>query len=104
MKKVKWTRDWGVYVPLCPYCNECAYKKDHCVFCKKPYQWVDGGKKAQPTVVEHNGYTIIQCTNNHIQIYKDERIVMHCSCTKKMTEEELKGQVEFLESLRKETE
>lgn len=101
MKKVKWTWDWGVYIPHCPYCNEPAYEEDHCVFCSKKYEWVEG--KQQPMVVEHNGYTIIQCTNNHIQIYKNGRIVMHASCTEKKTVEELKEQVAFLESMRKES-
>jgi hypothetical protein len=101
MKKVKWTWDWGVYVPLCPYCNELVYDKEKCVFCGKKYEWVEG--KHQPTVIEHNGYTIVQCTNNHIQVYKDGHIVYHASCTKKMTEDELKEQVAFLESLRKES-
>lgn len=103
MKKVKWTYDLGVSIAHCPYCDVRAYVKDHCVYCGKKYKWVDCGKEAEPTVVEHNGYTIIQCTNNHIQIYKDGRIVMHASCTKKMTEEELKEQVAFLEDLRKES-
>lgn len=103
MKKVKWDMEWGVSVPHCPYCNEWAYEKTYCVFCKKTYQWVDGDKEARSTVVEHNGYTVIQCTNNHIQIYKDGRIVMHASCTKKMPEEELKEQVKFLEEMRKES-
>ena len=102
MKKVKWKWDHGVFVPFCPYCREPAYVKDHCVFCNKKYEWVDDHKH-QPTVVEHNGYTIIQCTNNHIQIYKDGRIVMHASCTEKKTVEELKEQVAFLESMRKES-
>lgn len=101
MKKVKWTYDWEVYVPLCPYCNEPAYEEDHCVFCGKQYKWVDGGEEAKIKVVEHNGYTIIQCTNNHIQVYKDGSLVMHASCTKKMTEDELKDQVVFLEEMRK---
>ncbi len=101
MKKVKWKWDFGVYVPFCPYCYEPAYEEDHCVFCGKKYKWVEG--KVKPTVVEHNGYTIIQCTNNHIQIYKDNRIVMYASCTKKMTEDELKQQVAFLENMRKES-
>lgn len=99
MRKVKWTWDMGVYVPLCPYCKELAYEEDHCVFCGKKYIWVDSGKH-KPTVVEHEGYKIIQCTNNHIQIYKDDRIVMHASCTKKMTEEELKQQVDLLKTIR----
>ena len=100
MKKVKWKWDWGVYVPLCPYCYEFAFEKDHCVFCGKKYEWVEGEHKA--TVVEHNGYTIVQCTNNHIQIYKNGRIVYHASCTKKMTDDELREQVTFLEMIRKE--
>lgn len=101
MKKVKWKWDCDVYVPRCPYCSEPAYEEDHCVFCGKKYEWVEG--KHKPTVVEHNGYTIIQCTNNHIQIYKNGRIVMHASCTEKKTVEELKEQVAFLESMRKES-
>ena len=100
MKKVKWTWDWGVYVPHCPYCYEFAFEKDHCKFCGKKYERVEG--KHNPTVIEHNGYTIVQCTNNHIQIYKDGRIVYHASCTKKMTDDELREQVTFLEMIRKE--
>lgn len=103
MKRVKWKWDWGVYVPHCPYCHEFAFEKDHCIFCNKKYEWVDGNKEEALTVVEHNGYTIIQCTNHHIQIYKDGRIVMHSSCTKKLTEDELKDQVSFLEEMRKES-
>ena len=99
VKKVKWKRDWGVYVPFCPYCNELAYEHDHCVFCGKKYEWVEG--KIKPTVVEHEGYTIVQCTNNHIQVYKDNRLVLHASCNKKMTEDELKGQVAFLKDVRR---
>lgn len=59
---------------------------------------IEGDHK--PTVVDHEGYKIVQCTNNHIQIYKDDRIVYHASCRKKMTEDELKEQVEFLKAIR----
>lgn len=58
---------------------------------------IEGDHK--PTVVEHEGYKIVQCTNNHIQIYKDDRIIMHASCTKKMTEEELKKYIDFLKDI-----
>ena len=102
IKKIVWRKEFGEgRYPFCPYCNEFAYEQDHCVFCAKKYEWVDEGEKT--TVVEHNGYIIIQCTNNHIQIYKDGQIVLLASCTKKMTEEELKGQVAFLEMMRKDT-
>lgn len=97
-KKVAWRWDFGVYDPFCPYCDEIAYKEDHCIFCGKNYVWVEG--EIKPTVVEHNGYTIVQATNNHIQIYKDDQIILHASCTKKMTEEELKQQVDLIKKIR----
>lgn len=97
MKKVKWRWDWGVYVPLCPYCNELVYEKDHCVFCEKEYKWVDKSKDREVTVGE---YTVIQTSNKHITILKGERIVMHLSCTKKLSKRKLKGYVKFCESLR----
>ena len=100
MAKVNWRWDYGVYVPFCPFCKEPAYEKDHCVFCGKKYEWVEG--KHQPTVVEHNGYTVIQCTNNHIQVYKDGRLCYHASCTKKMSVDELKMQAEMIDGIRKE--
>ena len=98
MKKVKWQWDMGVDVPFCPYCDEPAYEKDHCAFCGKKYKWVEG--KHKPTVVEYGDYRIIQCTNNHIQVYKNNQIVMYSSCTKKLTEEELKAHVDFVRSIR----
>jgi hypothetical protein len=102
MKKVKWDWDWGVYIPLCPYCNEPAYEKDHCVFCGKPYEWVEG--KYKDTIVKQGEYTIIQATNNHISIYKNGEFVMHSQCNKKMTEKELLDQVKFYNLLIKKDE
>lgn len=85
--KVNWRWDMGVYVPFCPYCDELAYEKDHCVFCNREYEWVEGEHKS--TIVEVGEYIVVQATNNHIHIYKDGRIIGHVSCTKKMTEDEL---------------
>jgi hypothetical protein len=92
MKKVNWRWDWGLYVPFCPYCDEHAYEEGHCLFCNKEYEWVEG--KYKNTVVEHNGYTIVQETNNHIQLYKDGEIILFASCEKKMSEDELKEMIE----------
>lgn len=96
MKRVKWRWDMGCYVPLCPYCNELAYEKDHCVFCGKEYEWVDKSKDRIVTVGE---YTVVQASNNHISITKDDRMVYHASCTKKLSEEELKEHVKYYEEL-----
>lgn len=86
-KEVVWRWDWGVYVPFCPYCDEPAYEQDKCVFCGRPYKWVDG--EHQPTEVRKANYIAVQSTNNHITIYKDGRMKMHSACTEKKTEEEL---------------
>ena len=96
MREVKWQWDWGVYAPFCPYCNETAYEEDHCVFCKKEYKWVDKSKSRKVTVGE---YTVVQASNNHIQIIKDGRMVFHASCTKQQSEEELKEYIAFYERL-----
>lgn len=53
--------------------------------------------------IEHRGYFIQQSTyNNHIMIIKDDRMLLHASCTEKMTEKQLRGVVDgyikFLES------
>lgn len=96
MKKVKWRWDMGVYVPFCPYCDELAYEEDHCVFCKKKYEWVDKSKERKVIVGE---YTVVQASNHHITIVKDGRMVYHASCTKKKTDEELKEHVVFYERL-----
>jgi hypothetical protein len=73
MKKVKWMWDWECYVPFCPYCYEIAYEKDHCVFCKKEYKWVDKSKIRKVTVGK---YTVVQASNKHITIMKDGEIVI----------------------------
>ena len=97
LKKVKWKWDWGVYVPFCPYCNEPAYEEDHCVFCEKEYIWVDKSKERILTVGE---YTVCQASNNHITIAKDGKMVMHASCTKKKSDDELREMVKYYEELK----
>lgn len=51
------------------------------------------------TSVTVGAYTVIQSSNHHIHIYKDGRMVMHASCAKKMTEEELKAYAGLYEAV-----
>lgn len=99
MKKVKWCWDWDAYVPLCPYCDEPAYEKDHCVFCKGKYKWVDKSKDRKVIVGE---YTIVQASNKHIHVYRGDRMVLHASCTKRLSKRKLRGYAKFCESIREE--
>lgn len=45
--------------------------------------------------IEYLGYTISQASNNHIMICKDNEMVMHISCSKELTEDELKEKLDF---------
>lgn len=98
MRKVEWLEecDGGKY-PFCPYCNEFAYEKDHCVFCGKKYKWVEKGRKARMVTVGE--YTVVQASNNHITITKGDRMVYHASCTKRMSKRKLRKHVDFYEEL-----
>ena len=96
ISKVKWRWDWGCFIPLCPYCNEPAYEKDYCVFCLKDYKWVDRSKERMVIVGD---YTIVQTSNNHISVTKDGRMVLHASCTKRMSKRKLKGYAKICDVL-----
>lgn len=97
MKKVKWENDVdGGKYPFCPYCYEFAYEKDHCVFCGKKYRWVGGWRDRQVTVGE---YTVVQTSNNNINVAKGGRLVYHAQCTKRLSRRALKKYVAFYESM-----
>ena len=102
MKKVKWQEEWGELFPVCPYCNEWAYEKTHCVFCKKLYEWDEPPNLPKPTIIEHEDYVVVQVPSNHIQIYDatDGRLVYHASCTEKLSNDELNKHVDFIRGIR----
>lgn len=98
MKKVKWLPEYdGLRYPACPYCNEFAYEKDHCVFCGKKYRWRNGKRKER--IVTVGEYTVVQTTNNHIFIAKGDRMVYHAQCTKRLSRRALKKHVGYYEDL-----
>lgn len=98
IKKVIWETEFDSEekYPFCPYCKEFAYEKDHCVFCGKAYEWVEG--EESNTVVEVGEYTIVQTPGKHIHLIKGDKLVMHAQCTKKLTEEELKEEIKRFET------
>jgi hypothetical protein len=96
MKQVLWKDEFGEKMPFCPYCNEPIYVKGECIFCKKKHEWVE--LKQSETVVEVGEYAVIQTANNHIHVMHNGAMIMHINCTKKMTEDELRGMVSFCET------
>lgn len=101
LKKVNWRKEYGAYAPFCPHCGEFAYEKSYCVFCGKLFKWVEPESVPKPTVVEHKGFTIIQVADDHLLVYKNNRLAMHASCTKRLTEDELRKEVDkFIDNRR----
>lgn len=45
--------------------------------------------------IKYKGYVISQSKNNHVMITKDDNIVFHANITKRLTDEELRNQVEW---------
>ena len=53
-------------------------------------------EKCEVYTYEHKGYTLQQTSYNwHYMIIKDDKMVMHCQCGKKLTEQEAKESIEF---------
>ena len=46
-------------------------------------------------VIKYKGYTVSQANNNHIMICKDDKMLMHISCSNELTENELKEKLNF---------
>lgn len=45
--------------------------------------------------INYKGYVISQASNNHVMICKNNKMVFHAICRKKLNEEELKEQLDF---------
>lgn len=97
-KKIIWDWDYGLYVPFCPNCGDLvdAYG-EVCDTCGEAFEYTEPMYKSKTVIV--GDYEVVQETNNHISIYKDGQFVYHASCSKEMTEEELKQQVDFYEKI-----
>ena len=45
--------------------------------------------------IKYKGYVVSQDSNNHVAIYKDGKLMLHGIVNKKLTDDELKKQVDF---------
>lgn len=45
--------------------------------------------------IMYRNYTVLQASNNHVMICKDSEMLFHAEVDKKMTDDELKGYVDF---------
>ena len=45
--------------------------------------------------INYKGYIISQASNNHVAICKDDKMLFHSQCNKKLDKNELKKQLDF---------
>ena len=45
--------------------------------------------------IQYRNHTVSQASNNHVMICKDSEMVFHAAVNKKLTDNELKKQVDF---------
>ena len=45
--------------------------------------------------IKYRNHTVLQASNNHVMICKDSEMLFHAEVDKKMTDDELKGYVDF---------
>lgn len=92
--KINFYEDWGVYIGHCPFCDELAYEKDHCVFCGAEFEELteeDIQKEKEENheiEVSKNGRTLHQ-VGNSVYEYCNGQFVSHWSCSRPHTKEEL---------------
>ena len=50
--------------------------------------------------INYKGYIISQAYNNHVMICKDNQMLFHASCDKKLNKEELQNKLDFYFNLK----
>lgn len=103
-EKVAWEKGYdGDEYPICPKCGELAYFFDKCCFCGQVFDEDDEKLQAfnNPVMVEKDGYTATQTSNNHIHVADSKgRLVYHAQCTEKKSRKELYGVIDFVKNIR----
>ena len=97
MERVIWKWDAGTYVPFCPHCQEPAYQKGRCLFCGERFLWVEPSVSQRKVVIGE--YEAVQAPNHHLHLYKNGTLILHASCARELTAEEIK---QFIENHKKE--
>ena len=95
--EVNWYQDWGVMTPHCPRCDELAYEEDECVFCHQKLIYTPKPKGYEDLVVEYKNYRATQVHGSWgLYIEKDGKLLMHASCSRAFTKEELLEKLKFM--------
>lgn len=50
--------------------------------------------------IQHEGYTAVQAANYHVSVYENGSMVMHSSCERKLSEDELREHIDFVCGIR----
>ncbi|MGN1337370.1 MAG: hypothetical protein ACI4WW_02730 [Candidatus Coprovivens sp.] len=92
--KIVYEYEWGMFIPVCPFCKESVYEKDHCVFCKAKLEQPTEEEQEEVKKANHE-YTVtyknitLNQVANAVYEYRDNVLVSHWSLARPFTEEEL---------------
>lgn len=90
IKDIIWVEEYGMIVPMCPSCREPAYEENECVFCHQKYRYTPKPKGYEDTIITIGDYTITQVYGSWgVYIEHKGRLLVHASCSGKMSEKEL---------------
>jgi hypothetical protein len=95
IKDVLWYLDCGVMVAHCPSCEELAYEENECVFCHQKYRYTPKPKGYEDTVITIGEWEICQVYGSWgVYITHNGKLIIHASCSQKLSEEKLKEWLE----------
>ena len=90
IKDVIWVEEYEMIVPLCPSCKELAYEVNECVFCHQKYNYTPKPQGYEDKVISKGGWTITQVYGSWgVYIEHNGKLIIHASCSKQLSDEEL---------------
>ena len=99
--KIEYSYEYGMFIPVCPFCKELAYEEQQCVFCGADFE--QPTKEEQEEIKKANHEFIVTYKNVTLQQiadavyqYKDNILISHWSLARPYTEEELLAEAKRL--------